>query len=130
MSFQRTRMSVDRTLMSVIRTSLSLIGLGFAIYLFFNTLTESGTLAGSGRATQNFGATLVGLGTLLLALGIVYHVRFVWGLRDTRNEMAADGLIHGQSVFPPSLVLISAVILLLIGLGAIISIVFHAGPFA
>ena len=119
MSFQRTRMSADRTLMSVIRTSLSLIAFGFAINQLFN-------LAQSARG---FGTTLVVVGIVMLALGIFFHVRFILGLRDTRTEMMADGLLHGQSAFPPSLVLITAVLLLLIGLGAFISMVFHVGPF-
>jgi len=114
MSFQRTRMSLDRTLLSVIRTSLALIGVGFAIDQLLR---------------RPLGAALVALGILLLALGIVYHVRFMWGLRDTRNEMTADGLIRGQAAFPPSVVLITAVLLLLLGLGAIVGILFHAGPF-
>ena len=129
MSFQRTRMSLDRTLLSVIRTSLALIAFGFAIDQLFRRLPQSGTLLGSGRDPGNLGAALVALGILLLALGIVYHVRFIWGLRDTRSEMTADGLIRGQGAFPPSLVLIAAGLLLLLGLGAIVGILFHAGPF-
>jgi putative membrane protein len=43
--------------------------------------------------------------------------------------MTADGLLHGQSGFPPSLVLVSAVLLLLLGLAAMGSMLFHIGPF-
>ena len=43
--------------------------------------------------------------------------------------MVADGLIHGESDFPPSLTLVTAVILLAIGLVAITSMVFQVGPF-
>ena len=43
--------------------------------------------------------------------------------------MNADGLIHGESQFPVSLTLITAVILLLIGIAAIVSMVFNVGPF-
>ena len=42
------------------------------------------------------------------------------GLREERKAMAADGLIHGESRFPVSLTLITAVILLLIGIAAIV----------
>jgi putative membrane protein len=129
MSFQRTRMSLDRTLLSVVRTALALIGFGFALDQLFRRLPESGTFPGSGRGPGILGSALVALGILLLALGILYHVRFTSGLRDCRNEMTADGLIRGQRAFPPSLVLITAVLLMLLGLGAIISILFHAGPF-
>jgi putative membrane protein len=43
--------------------------------------------------------------------------------------MTAAGLIHGESKFPPSLTLITAVLLLLIGIAAIASMVFQVGPF-
>ena len=57
---------------------------------------------------------LVILGIVMLVLGIVYHVQFMVGLRKQRKRMMADGLIHGESVFPPSLTLVTALILLLI----------------
>jgi inner membrane protein YidH len=128
MSFQRTRMSADRTLMSVIRTSLSLIGFGFTIFQFFESLRQAGTLS-SAHAARNFGITLVTLGVGMLVLGIVYHVQFMLGLRHVREEMRADGLIHGESRFPVSLTLIVAVVLLLIGVAAIVSMIFSTGPF-
>jgi putative membrane protein len=129
MSFQRTRLSADRTLMSVIRTSLSLIGFGFTIFQFFQKLKEQNVLSGAHPA-RNFGISLVLLGLAMLALGIGYHLKFMQGLRSTRKEMTDAGLIHGQSVFPPSLTLITAVLLFSIGLAAIASMVFGSGPFS
>lgn len=128
MSFQRTRMSADRTLMSVIRTSLSLIGFGFTIFQFFQKLKESNVLTGAGAA-RNFGLALVALGIVMLALGIVYHLLFMIGLRHERENMKAAGLVHAESHFPASLTLLTALVLLLIGFGAIVSMVFHVGPF-
>ena len=128
MSFQRTRMSADRTLMSVIRTSLSLISFGFTIYQVFEKLRDAGTIAHA-AAPRNFGVALVALGIAMLVIGIVYHVQFMLGLRDVRKDMTEDGLIHGESKFPPSLTLITALILLLIGIAAIVSMVFQVGPF-
>ena len=128
MSFQRTRMSADRTLMSVIRTSLSLIGFGFTIFQFFEKLRDAGTLAHA-AAPRNFGIALVLLGVAMLAIGIVYHVQFMLGLRHERAAMAAAGLVHAESAFPPSLTLITAAILLLIGIAAILSMIFNVGPF-
>jgi putative membrane protein len=127
MSFQRTRMSADRTLMSVIRTSLALIGFGFTIFQFFEKLKEAGTLSGT-HAARNFGLVLVALGIGMLVLGIVYHVQFMLGLRHVRDDMREQGLIHGESLFPVSLTLIVAVALLLIGVAAIVSMIFNAGP--
>ncbi len=128
MSFQRTRMSAERTLMSVIRTSLSLIGFGFTIFQFFEKLREAGTLA-STHAARNFGITLVAIGIGMLVLGIIYHVQFMLGLRHVRREMAVQGQIHGESRFPVSLTLITAVLLLLVGIAAIVSMIFGVGPF-
>lgn len=128
MSFQRTRMSADRTLMSVIRTSLSLISFGFTIFQVFQKLRDAGTFTGAAPA-RNFGVALVALGIGMLVIGIIYHLQFMYGLRHERHDMTKAGLIHGQSKFPPSMTLITAVILLLIGIAAIISMVFQIGPF-
>ena len=128
MSFQRTRMSADRTLMSVIRTSLSLISFGFTIFQVFEKMRDAGTITHA-AAPRNFGLTLVLLGIVMLVVGIAYHLQFMTGLRHERNAMHEDGLIYAQSRFPPSMTLITAVLLLIIGIFAIISMVFQVGPF-
>src|ERR1700754_4989195 len=128
MSFQRTRMSADRTLMSVIRTSLSLISFGFTIAQVFQKLRDAGTFAHAAPG-RNFGVSLVALGILMLVGGIIYHVQFMLGLRHRREAMTEDGLVHSESSFPVSLTLIPAILLLLIGVAAIVSLVFQAGPF-
>jgi putative membrane protein len=128
MSFQRTRMSADRTLMSVIRTSLSLISFGFTIAKAFEHLRETGTVS-SAKPARNFGLALVVLGIVMLVGGIIYHVQFMVGLRDERKKMKAGGLVHGESRFPPSMTLITAMILLLIGIAVTVSLVFQIGPF-
>jgi len=122
MSFQRTRMSAERTLMSVIRTSLSLIGFGFTIFQFFSKLQGSKVMA-DGAAPRNFGLALVGLGIGMLILGIVYHLMFMAGLRTLRIQMTQEGRIYGQSGFPGSLTLATALALLAIGVVAIIFMV-------
>ena len=129
MSFQRTRMSADRTLMSVIRTALSLISFGFTIFQVFQKLKASDVIESGAHAARNFGTTLVLLGILMLAIGIVYHIQFMLALRNTREEMAVNGLIHGKSPFPPSFTLITAIVLFVIGVTAILSMVFQVGPF-
>ena len=126
MSFQRTRLSADRTLMSVIRTSLSLISFGFTIFQVFQKLKENAMLQGSAAPARHFGVALVSLGILMLVLGIIYHVQFMLGLREQRKMMIAEGLVHGETHFPASLTLITAAILLIIGVVAIVSMLFHA----
>ncbi len=128
MSFQRTRLSADRTLMSVMRTSLSLISFGFTIFQFFQKAKVQG-LVTQDAAPRNFGVALVLIGILMLVIGIMYHIQFMWGLRTERNAMVAEGVLHGESKFPPSMVLIVATLLLLIGIVAIVSMLFQVGPF-
>jgi putative membrane protein len=128
MSFQRTRMSADRTLMSVMRTSLSLISFGFTIFQIFEKMRDHNVIvhAASGR---NFGVALVLLGILMLIGGIIYHVQFMLHLRHQREAMVAEGLVHGESGFPISLTLITACVLLAIGIVAVVSMIFQVGPF-
>jgi uncharacterized membrane protein YidH (DUF202 family) len=128
MSFQRTRMSADRTLMSVIRTSLSLISFGFTIFQLFEKAKDQGIVT-QAAAPRNFGVTLVVLGIIMLVFGIGYHIQFMLGLRHLRAAMRDEGTIHAESKFPPSMTLITAVILLVIGIAAIFSMVFQVGPF-
>ena len=129
MSFQRTRMSADRTLMSVIRTSLSLISFGFTIFQFFQKVRDANEATGGTGGARNFGVTLVWVGVLVLVGGIVYHVLFMSGLRRQRESMKEAGLVHAESIFPPSLTLITAILLLVIGVTAALSIAFKIGPF-
>lgn len=129
MSFQRTRMSADRTLMSVIRTALSLISFGFTIFQFFQKLQGTAVLEGGAEPARNFGSALVLLGIGMLLLGILYHVRFMLGLRKLRASMSAEGLVHAESGFPVSLTLITAIALLILGIAAMISMTYRVGPF-
>lgn len=128
LSFQRTRMSADRTLMSIIRTAIALIGFGFTIFQFFEYLQQQAGTSIRPQAARNFGLALVLLGTLLLAFGIFGHVRFMLELRRDHKEMAAESLIPHDR-FPLSVTLGAAVLLLLIGLLAILSMMLGTGPF-
>jgi len=128
LSFQRTRLTADRTLMSVIRTSLSLISFGFTIHQVFGKLAASHAL-GSSSAARNFGMALVSLGILMLVLGIIYHLQFMRGLRHERAALNSAHLIHAESRFPVSLTLLIALALLMIGIAAILSMIFSIGPF-
>jgi len=128
MSFQRTRMSAERTLMTVLRTSLSMISFGFTIYSFFGHLQGEGLLKRQ-HAPRNFGLALLTLGVAILIAGIGFHISFMRELRHERIALAEEGLIHAKTHFPVSYTLLTAVMLLLIGLTAIVSIVFDIGPF-
>jgi putative membrane protein len=128
LAYQRTRLAADRTLMSVIRTALSLISFGFTISEVFRNLNANGLIKTGAGAGHHFGIALVLLGITMLVIGIVYHGQFMLALRGARNRMVADGLIRGESPFPASFTLITAIVLLAIGFVAILSMVFQIGP--
>ena len=65
----------------------------------------------------------------MLVIGIVYHIQFMLGLRRLRESMRQEGLVHGETIFPLSFTLVTALVLLLIGVAAILSMAFHVGPF-
>jgi putative membrane protein len=65
----------------------------------------------------------------MLVFGIAYHIVFMAGLRRERELMKADGLTHAESVYPLSMTLMTAMLLLVIGVLAITSIAFGIGPF-
>jgi putative membrane protein len=129
LSFQRTRMSADRTLMSIIRTALSLIGFGFTIFQFFRFLRQSTDVAVNVFAARNFGMALVSIGILLLILGTIAHIRFMLELRTEHADFVSSRMIPNDR-FPYSGTLAVALLVLLLGLFAIVSIVGHVGPFS
>jgi putative membrane protein len=115
--------------MSVIRTALSLISFGFTIYQFLGRLMDEKLLSGAPHAARNFGQALVWLGVGMLVVGIIYHIQFMLGLRKVRRGMHDEALIHAESGFPVSFTLLVAVLLLVIGLVALVSLTFQVGPF-
>lgn len=127
MSFQRTRLSADRTLMSVMRTALSLIGFGFTIFQVFQKAHEAQIIRSS-RAAVLFGEALVVLGIAMLVVGIWYHIRFMLELRQEREALKNEGLIHAESAYPYSMTLLTAVLLLMLGVLAIVGMVFNVAP--
>lgn len=128
LSFQRTRMSAERTLMGVIRTSLALISFGFTIFQFFRNLQEKQIVDIDSHAARNFGMVLIYIGVAMNAVGIFYHLQFMWGLRKERRNLSSRGLLHADSTFPISFTLVIAFLLLLIGVAAVASVTFRVGP--
>ena len=131
MSFERTRMSTDRTLMSVIRTSLSLIGFGFTIFQFFKGLSKKPALHGvvTDQSARNFGLSLIVLGVGLLIAGLIGHVRLIGQRRPRRRRLLALELLHSGPQYRTSPTATVAVLLLIVGLGALLGMLWRAGPF-
>lgn len=129
LAFQRNRLAADRTLMAIVRTSLSMIGFGFTIYTFFtNFMRREGALGLLPvEAPSRFGLALICLGVLLLALGIANHYRYMRVLRAQRIDFINLGLLPQKDDFPVSLTLITAFLLIMVGVVAALSIIFRAG---
>ncbi|OPY29270.1 MAG: hypothetical protein A4E28_01015 [Methanocella sp. PtaU1.Bin125] len=119
LGYERTRMSADRTLMAWIRTSVSMISFGFTIYKFFVYLQESQLLSGQlpMHGPRNLGLGLVGLGTFLLGMAIVEYLLYQrWLSREMKQR------------FPLSTSLLAAVLISLIGILALLNLLFNVGP--
>jgi putative membrane protein len=119
LGYQRTRLAADRTLMAWIRTSVSMISFGFTIYKFFVYLRESSLLSRELplHGPRNLGLALVGIGTFLLAMAIVEYLLYQRWLSREMNEK-----------FPLSTALLAAVIISLIGVLALVNLLYNIGP--
>jgi putative membrane protein len=101
---RRTGMSFQRTRMSADRTLMSVIRTSLSLI--------------------GFGFTIAQVFQKLRDQDII-----MLGLRHLRESMREEGLVHGETIFPLSFTLVTALVLLLIGVAAIMSMVFHVGPF-
>ena len=112
---ERTREAADRTLMAWIRTCLSLIGFGFGIAKFRDILAEAGLHRGPEHmhSTLIFGLSFIALGIFGLLAAVVQHWRILQHIKFENFQYTG---------FRP-VVMITALILLLIGLFAFISLV-------
>ena len=114
----RTVMAAERTFMAWTRTSLSLISFGFTMYKFLEYTREGSTaLAGTPTGPRNLGLTLIGLGVLFLVLASVEHWKLLNSLAP-RKRMRSWRL----SLFLAGL-------LAVLGILAMINVIFKVGPF-
>jgi putative membrane protein len=129
LALERTRLGADRTLMAVMRTALGLIGLGFAIFEYFHFAGASPavTQAFPLSAARNIGFTLVGLGLGVLGAGIVSHGVFLIRLRRQRAALAARGLVPPALDLPGSVATGLAVMLFVLGVIAIVRMIYRSG---
>ena len=111
LAYDRTYLAHERTLLAWIRTALSLIGFGFTIAKFFEFLHEKG-----GEAAPLLGAKTVG--TLMIAMGVI-GLAFAT-LQQTRELLALRARCPG---LPPPVSWMTAVVLTLIGLLALVGAV-------
>jgi inner membrane protein YidH len=118
LAFERSRLASERTLMAWIRTSLSMISFGFTIFKFFEYLGATPGSGGLRHGPLNLGRVMVVLGVLLLVPAIIQHWQFLRELRERAHRR-----------FPPSLALVTAGLIQLIGIVALLSLFLRLGPF-
>ena len=111
---ERTREAADRTLMAWIRTCLSLIGFGFGIAKFRDILVEAGMHRGPEhlQSTLIFGLSFIALGVFGLLAAVIQHWRILQQIKFGAFQYTG---------FRP-VVMVTALILLLIGLFAFLSL--------
>lgn len=126
LSFERTLLSADRTLMSSMRTALSLISFGFTIAQLFARLRKAGEVAVGAHAARNFGLALIVLGVGILAAGIAYHWQFQRSLMSRREGLFEQQLLRHPAHYKRTPTFIAAILLILIGIFAALSLVFRA----
>jgi len=75
----QSRLALERTLLAWVRTAASLIGFGFAIDHFFEALKTQTLVRPAWRpgASRILGVSLVGIGTVALALALVQYLLMI-----------------------------------------------------
>jgi putative membrane protein len=127
LSFERTRMSADRTLMAGVRTALSLISFGFTINEVYQQLKEKpGVLPPGAPAATYFGLALVLLGVGFLVVGLIGHYQFMKQLTERKDRLHDAGLVRHTVSYEPTATFLAALLLLVIGAIAAISIIWRS----
>jgi putative membrane protein len=119
MALERTMMAADRTLMAWTRTALSLISFGFTIYKFLHYMQEEAgntLVIRNPNGPRNFGLTLIAIGVISLFVACIQH----WHLSKKLNP---------EKKWHFSLSLAVAGFIVLLGLLALVNIIFKLGPF-
>jgi len=114
---ERNRAAYDRTLMAWIRTAISLIGFGLAIaksyeYIQMDEMEETGRFIDQIHAPLWFGMSFILLGMLCILGGVIQYVKVV-------KQIQTGEFTYGG---PRPLAKIVALILLIIGIFALITI--------
>jgi putative membrane protein len=113
LAFERTRVAYERTMMSWIRTATSLITFGFSIYKFFQLEAPARALHNRLIGSRQFAYVLVSLGLISLLLATLEYRRNIrrLGAQYSSNQ--------------PSLAVLLAAFISLLGILALIAMIFR-----
>ena len=114
LAVDRTRLAYERTLMAWIRTATSLITFGFSIYKFFQIEMASGT-ATTGRliGPREFALLMIIIGLVSLLMATLQH----------RRDLGALSAQYPGT--PRSLARVFAALISILGLAALLAVVFR-----
>jgi len=119
-----TRLALERTFMAWIRTAVSLISFGFTIVQFFQRFMQmqnAGDRPMSPGAPRVLGLALIGAGILCLAVSSWQYrqgVKYMWQPKFGAIAGISEAPIRSSTFF-------AALVLLLIGLFAFLSVFFR-----
>jgi putative membrane protein len=125
LAFERARQAADVTLMAILRTALALITFGFAAFHAVQLYLSQARVTFDPTAmllrVRFFGLALVLLGVGLLVSGIVAHLVYLRRMKVHRGNLAMRGMIPTPLDPPGSVILVVAIVLLLLGCAAALS---------
>jgi putative membrane protein len=117
LAFFRSRWAAERTLMAWIRTAIAMVTFGFAIDEFFVYLSRESSEGRVPVKYHLFGFLLVLTGIMLLVLALIEHVLVA---RSLKRQEVFDNR-------PLSLPVLGASIVLLIGVAALLLMIWRPG---
>lgn len=113
LAFERTWVAYERTMLAWVRTATSLITFGFSVYKFFQIVRSEAGQSAHLIGARQFGILLVSIGLASLALATLEY-------RQNIRRLGAE--YQGR---PRSLAVIVAALISVLGVLAMVMIVFH-----
>jgi putative membrane protein len=112
-TIRRTLLAQERTLMAWIRTSVSLISFGFTIYKFFQYLVQEreANLSRVRFGPRAYALTMIGLGVLALAIGLVDYRHARIELNENRDTYYSPAGMFAFAILLMGFLLMSVVLL-------------------
>ena len=124
-AYERHLLDADWMTLQIVQTALALIGFGFTLHAFFMEAGDDGALGRPDVYARRVGLSLLVIGIILLASGILHQGGYRTRLLRRWAPVIGDaGATRLQSRFTPSYV--AAILLLAAGLLALASIVWRS----